>query len=377
MAQAVEWVAARRPELVVVTGDLLSNEAEPLSSNGFSESWPCFVVLGNHDYADSRDPFSQHVDPAVFAALEGVTLLGDEEIDVELRGQRVQIVGVAPRTYAARRAEPHLLADRDSALRLLLCHFPGIARRIPEGSFHLILAGHYHAGQIVVPYPGGTLNLAHPRTRDVRGLYRYGASVLHVSPGLGHDIRPLPVLRPAGGHGAGCTIARAMTSRLAGLTGATLETTPSVCQSCVWWQSRGNREPEKRKWVERAETEWGAWGTVYRDDDGRVLGSMQYGPAQLFPAPRICLRGRPRTTPCSSPARTSFRTPNPGSSSPSSSPRSARPGTRAHPRSRRSPTGIARGRPPPSGSSCTARCSRATSWPTLAFGRFARRGGSS
>lgn len=74
-----------------------------------------------------------------------------------------------------------------------------------------------------------------------------------------------------------------MTSRLAGLTGATLETVPAVCQSCVWWQTRGNREPEKRKWIERAEEEWGAWGTIYRDDDGRVLGSMQYGPAQLFP----------------------------------------------------------------------------------------------
>jgi len=74
-----------------------------------------------------------------------------------------------------------------------------------------------------------------------------------------------------------------MSSRLAGLTGATLETAPAVCQSCVWWQSRGNREPEKRKWIERAEDEWGAWGTIYRDDDGRVLGSMQYGPAPLFP----------------------------------------------------------------------------------------------
>jgi len=62
-----------------------------------------------------------------------------------------------------------------------------------------------------------------------------------------------------------------------------METAPTVCQSCVWWQSRGNREPEKRKWVERAEDEWGAWGTIYRDDDGRVLGSMQYGPAHLFP----------------------------------------------------------------------------------------------
>ena len=59
-----------------------------------------------------------------------------------------------------------------------------------------------------------------------------------------------------------------MTTRLAGLTGATLETAPTVCQSCVWWQSRGNREPDKRKWVDRAEGEWGAWGTIYRDDDG-------------------------------------------------------------------------------------------------------------
>ncbi len=74
-----------------------------------------------------------------------------------------------------------------------------------------------------------------------------------------------------------------MTTRLAGLTGATLESAPAVCQGCVWWQSRGNREPEKRKWVERAEGEWGSWGTIYRDDDGRVLGSMQYGPAHLFP----------------------------------------------------------------------------------------------
>ena len=35
--------------------------------------------------------------------------------------------------------------------------------------------------------------------------------------------------------------------------------------------------------MERAEDEWGAWGTLYRDDDGRLLGSIQYGPASLFP----------------------------------------------------------------------------------------------
>ena len=74
-----------------------------------------------------------------------------------------------------------------------------------------------------------------------------------------------------------------MAIRLAGLTGATLETAPSVCHDCVWWQSRGGRAANKSRWIERVEEHWGAWGTLYYDDDGRLLGSMQYGPAALFP----------------------------------------------------------------------------------------------
>jgi hypothetical protein len=71
--------------------------------------------------------------------------------------------------------------------------------------------------------------------------------------------------------------------RLAGLTKLTLETAPTVCHECVWWQSRGRRSPDKDKWMERVELDFGSWGTVYYDTDGRVLGSMQYGPAQAFP----------------------------------------------------------------------------------------------
>ncbi len=74
-----------------------------------------------------------------------------------------------------------------------------------------------------------------------------------------------------------------MKTRVGGLTGATLEQAPSVCHRCVWWQSQGGRETSKRRWTEEAETSWGAWGALYRDDDGRLLGSMQYGPAELFP----------------------------------------------------------------------------------------------
>jgi hypothetical protein len=72
-------------------------------------------------------------------------------------------------------------------------------------------------------------------------------------------------------------------TRIVGLTGATLETAPTVCHECIFWQTPSNRDIDKRKWIRGTEEEWGAWGTVYYDDDGRLLGSMQYGPSDLFP----------------------------------------------------------------------------------------------
>ncbi len=74
-----------------------------------------------------------------------------------------------------------------------------------------------------------------------------------------------------------------MPPSLAGLTKLTLETAPSVCHDCVWWQSRGRRSVDKDRWMERVELAIGAFGTIYYDSDGKVLGSMQYGPTELFP----------------------------------------------------------------------------------------------
>ena len=96
---------------------------------------------------------------------------------------------------------------RDAALRVLLCHFPAIARTLPGGSFDLILAGHLHAGQICLPWPGRRITLAHPRARLVSGLHETDAGLMHVSPGTGTTFVPFRffarpevtelVLRPA------------------------------------------------------------------------------------------------------------------------------------------------------------------------------------
>src|SRR6185295_8871025 len=67
-----------------------------------------------------------------------------------------------------------------------------------------------------------------------------------------------------------------------------------VCHECIWWQSR-SRNVDKDRWIQKAEEEWGAWGTVYHDGDGRLLGSMQYGPSDLFPRAAELPAGPPST----------------------------------------------------------------------------------
>jgi hypothetical protein len=186
--RAVAWTAARKPDLVLVSGDLLSRpRGEPRLRELLARLGPCVCVLGNHDFAESRDPFSK---PVRLTELQPATLLFDEAVELELRGRRVQVVGVDPRSYTAGRAHPERLADPTAGLRILLCHFPGIARKLPAGSFDLVLAGDTHGGQIALPYPGGKLGLAHPRIRELAGLFFHPGGVLHVSPGLGTTFVP-------------------------------------------------------------------------------------------------------------------------------------------------------------------------------------------
>jgi uncharacterized protein len=186
---AVDWVDSRRPDLVLVTGDLLSRPAGAERLRALIERLPpVYAVLGNHDYADSRDPFSK---PVGEVDLGRGTLLADDAVTVELRGRRVQLVGVDPRTYMRADARPWELADPAADLRILLCHFPRVVDRLPPGAFDLVLAGHMHDGQICLPHPWGKVRLAHPRAPYNRGVYRQPAATLHVSSGLGTTFVPL------------------------------------------------------------------------------------------------------------------------------------------------------------------------------------------
>ena len=194
--RAVGWVEERQPDLTVITGDLLSRpRGEPKLRRLLARLPNAYAVLGNHDYAVTKDPFSR---PVELADISPARLLFDEAETVEIRGRRVQIVGVDPRSYRHGRAYPERLADESADLRILLCHFPAVVDRLKPGIFDLVLAGHLHSGQVTFPYPCGRLRLSHLRWTYVEGLYERPGGVLHLSPGLGTTFVPFRLFaRPA------------------------------------------------------------------------------------------------------------------------------------------------------------------------------------
>jgi predicted MPP superfamily phosphohydrolase len=192
--QAAEWARERKPDLVAISGDLLTHpRGEPMLRRlvRFLPQ-PAFAVLGNHDIALSRDPQARRSD---LRELEPATLLRDDGRLLELRGRSVWIAGADPRLIlrGRRRFDPNRLstpAEGEADFSILLCHYPRVLDHLEPGRFDLVLAGHMHDGQIALPLPGGKVRFAHLTAPFNAGVYRSAAATMHVSAGLGTTFVP-------------------------------------------------------------------------------------------------------------------------------------------------------------------------------------------
>lgn len=194
LRRCVAWARKLEPDIVALTGDLVARRR---AAAGFAAAAAdlvavarhgAFASLGNHDLGRGRDPFSQGWDPS---DLGDVTLLDGTAAELSVNGRRISIAGAsAERMLSERTYDPSTHLDVSADLRILLCHYPDMLQRLRSGWANLVLAGHLHGGQICVPWPGGRIGLAHPRSGAITALEACNGTVQHTSPGLGTTFVP-------------------------------------------------------------------------------------------------------------------------------------------------------------------------------------------
>ena len=194
LRKALDWSAGRELDMVAITGDLVSRRrGERMLRRALARLHArhgIYAIMGNHDVAETRDPFSR---PSDLSALrdDGACLLEHGSASFEAGGRTVQVAGTDPRRL---RDPVAPLSDPAADLRILLVHYPDAIWSLAPGDFHVILAGHLHGGQICLPTPRGKLRLEHLRAPLWEGLHGLPVGALNVSRGLGTSFVPLRLL---------------------------------------------------------------------------------------------------------------------------------------------------------------------------------------
>ena len=185
---AVDALMRERPDLIVLGGDYVTwgdrryvkPSAEALAP--LSAPHGVFGILGNHD--------DDHDMPAALAR-NGVEMLKDARTRLTIRNETVDLVGIR---YWTRRQTDVADLLRDSAkMTILLAHDP---RRLTEAAalnVPLVLSGHTHGGQVVLPVVGAVAAQKFP---VVAGIGRRENTTMFVSRGVGTIYVPVRINCP-------------------------------------------------------------------------------------------------------------------------------------------------------------------------------------
>jgi predicted MPP superfamily phosphohydrolase len=184
---AVSLALAERPDAVVLGGDFITNFDVRFAGSAADVlgrlSAPAGVigVLGNHD--------DEHAVPSALANRR-IRVLREERVRLTRGGDSIDLVGISYWTRGAARIGA--LIDR-AALPILIAHDPRRFAEAQELSVPLVLSGHTHGGQIVIPPIGPINRFRFPITE---GTLSTGGTTLFVSRGIGTIYLPLRINCP-------------------------------------------------------------------------------------------------------------------------------------------------------------------------------------
>jgi predicted MPP superfamily phosphohydrolase len=188
VARAVAALTSQHPDLIVLGGDYVTwgdrKYVAPCADALATLSAPhgVYAILGNHD--------DDHDMPLALSK-NGVHILKDARTRLTIRNETIDLVGI--RFWTKRQADIATLLRGAAPTTVLLAHDP---RRLTEAAaldVPLVLSGHTHGGQVVLPVVGAVAAQKFP---VVAGIGRRGRTTMFVSRGVGTIYVPVRINCP-------------------------------------------------------------------------------------------------------------------------------------------------------------------------------------
>lgn len=194
-------INSEKPDLILISGDYINI---PLHASKFldylstiSKGYRTIICLGNHDLrAFSDNPLGLSNFISEIEALQ-VEVLVNENVVVEKDGKKYNIIGIDDLRNGHPDIEKATAGCIPDSPRIAITHNPDLSLKIPGKSVDYIFCGHFHGGQIWMPFNLEFFLLRKEqlcRMGIKRGLKRINDMNVYINRGTGNAVVPLRFL---------------------------------------------------------------------------------------------------------------------------------------------------------------------------------------
>lgn len=200
----LEPIFHSKPDIIVITGDLIDSRKTKVDvAISFAQKAvniaPVYYINGNHE---SRIPEEyEKLKQGLIDA--GVTILENTTVDITVGDETITLIGINDPTFPMKLVDDtmeqnvahqlmNVIPDNDN-YKVLLAHRPEYFD-VYAGKVDLVLSGHAHGGQFIIPFVGGLVAPGQGFFPEYyTGSYIKENTEMIVSRGIGNSIIPFRI----------------------------------------------------------------------------------------------------------------------------------------------------------------------------------------
>jgi hypothetical protein len=193
--EAVDLGVQLKPDLICLTGDFITRQYAEFDSYArvlgkLAAAAPVFACLGNHDggrWSGSQRGYKTTEPVRQLLGQSRIELLSNRSTTIRINGRDVRLTGL-PDVWSedvnlGAAFAPARAGGAD--LNILLSHNPDTKEFAGNYPWELMLSGHTHGGQVVLPFLGAPWAPVRDK-RFLAGMYSWGGRWLHITRGIGN-----------------------------------------------------------------------------------------------------------------------------------------------------------------------------------------------
>lgn len=183
-----------KPDMIVVTGDIVDSNHTDIDIaisfvNQAAKIYPVYYVTGNHEYWLSKDDQTRLIHGIVQA---GGIILDNENVDISVGNSNFCLIGLDENSLTSNTLKNMMEKIENSNLSVVLAHEPQYLSQYALTGCDLVLAGHAHGGQFVLPFLGAVVAPDQGFfPQYTSGKHQEKQTTMYISRGLGNSIIPV------------------------------------------------------------------------------------------------------------------------------------------------------------------------------------------